>query len=111
MTGFTSPTKETQHVSTLRVLDGGLTTGRQLQDDTADALARDRLAEEIAEAARLCDRLEDAGLRVAFELGGPERVKVSVRDELGTAVTDLRPPASADVARLMQLSGLSSRRA
>ncbi len=108
MTGFTSPTKETQHVSALRVLDGGLTTGRQLQDDPADALARDRLYEEIAEAARLCDRLEDAGLRVAFELGGSERVTVSIRDEAGAPVQELHPPDSCDLERLMVLSGLAS---
>lgn len=95
-------------MSTLRVLDGGLTTERQLQDDTADALARDRLAEEIAEAARLCDRLETDGLRIAFELGGPERVRVSVRDEEGLDVRDLAVRDATDVARLMQLSGIAS---
>jgi hypothetical protein len=108
MTGFTSPTKGSQHVSNLRVLDGGLTTERQLQDETADALARDRLAEEIAEAARLCDRLEDAGLRVAFELGGPKRVQVAIRDTEGATVQELHPPDSTDLERLLQLSGLAS---
>ncbi|MDO9356896.1 MAG: hypothetical protein Q7T55_24580, partial [Solirubrobacteraceae bacterium] len=65
-------------------------------------------AVEIAEAARLCDRLEDAGLRIAFELGGPKRVQVAIRDEHGSTVRELHPPDSTDVERLLQLSGLAS---
>lgn len=94
-------------MTTLRVLDGGLTTERQLQDDTADRTARARLADEIAEAARLCDRLEESGLSVAFELGGPERVRVCVRDEEGARVLELPSPYASDVARLMELSGIA----
>ena len=94
-------------MTTLRVLDGGLTAERQLLDETADREARVRLDEEIAEAARLCDRLEESGLRVAFELGGPERVRVSVRDEEGTSLQELPSPYASDVARLMELSGIA----
>jgi hypothetical protein len=103
--GRTPPTNERQLRSPLRVLDGGLTTNR-LQDDTADRQARARLAEEIAEAARLCDRLEDVGLRIAFELGGPERVTVSVTDDRGRAIDDLDDDELGHVARLMELSGI-----
>jgi hypothetical protein len=93
--------------SPLRVLDGGFIADR-LQDDTADRQARDRLREEIAEAARLCDRLEENGLRIAFELGGPERVRVSITGDNGDAVRELDPHAVTDIARLVELSGVGA---
>ena len=94
-------------MNALRVLDGGLRAGHQLEDETADRAARRRLADEIEEAARLCDRLEESGLRVAFELGGPERVRVCVRDEEGASIQELPLPYASDVARLMELSGIA----
>jgi hypothetical protein len=103
--GRTPPTNETQRRSPLRVLAGGLSHD-QRQDDTADRTARARLAEEIAEAARLCDRLEDSGLRIAFELGGPERVRVSVKDLRGSRIDQLDDDEADHVARLMELSGI-----
>ncbi|MDQ8043514.1 MAG: hypothetical protein AAGC46_02680 [Solirubrobacteraceae bacterium] len=103
--GRTTPTPHRQLRSPLRVLDGGLTHDR-LQDDTVDRAARVRLSEEIAEAARLCDRLEDQGLRIAFELGGPERVRVSVKDLRGAPIDELGEDEADHVMRLMELSGI-----
>lgn len=105
MTGRTTPTLTPQHA--LRVLEGGLTTHQRLLDDADDFVSPARLAEEIAEAARLCDRLEADGLRVAFELseGGPG-VRVSVRDDHGHDVRQLDSRDATDVARLKRLSGI-----
>lgn len=103
--GRTTPNDNHQPRSALRVLDGGLSRYR-LQDDTADRQARARLEEEIAEAARLCDHLEDVGLRIAFELGGPERVTIRLEDDRGRAIDQLDDEEMGHVARLMQLSGI-----
>ena len=104
------PTPATRLASPLRVIDGGLTLERRLKDESVDRAARERLADEIAEAARLCDRLEADGLRVAFEPGGPgEGVRVSVRNEHGHDVCQLALRDTTDLDRLRELSGVGDR--
>lgn len=49
----------------LRVLDGGASAPVRVTEDAA-RVERRRLLEEIDAARALCDRLDDAGLRVAF---------------------------------------------
>ncbi len=72
----------------LRVLDGGLASARQ--DDPADLYDAVRLEAEIEAAARLCDQLEQDGLRITFErdpAGG--RVRARVMDDAGQPARDL----------------------
>lgn len=73
----------------LRVLEGGLASPRQ-EDDPADLYDAARLEAEIEAAARLCDQLEQDGLRITFKrdpAGG--RVRACVMDDAGQPARDL----------------------
>jgi hypothetical protein len=103
-----APTEATHPRSALRVIEGGLTLEQRLTDESVDRAARERLSDDIAEAARLCDRLEADGLRVAFEPGGPgQAVRMTVRNHLGDDVRQLEVRDATDLDRLRELSGVA----
>lgn len=85
-----TPTHDDEYPQ-LRVLPGGLDSASGWQEDEpADPLDAIRLAAEIAEAARLCDELEQDGLRITFErdpAGG--RMRARVIDAAGQPAQDL----------------------
>jgi hypothetical protein len=97
-----TPTNYTGARSHLRVLEGGLSSGAWQEDDLASVWDHDRLDQEMAAAALMCDLLQEAGLRIAFDedpAGG--RVRASVIDAGGGARRELSlahviDPASLD---------------
>ncbi|MFT4034919.1 MAG: hypothetical protein QM679_05035 [Patulibacter sp.] len=57
----------------LRVIQGGLALPAAQEDEPAPAPELERLHEEMAAAALLCDLLEQDGRRVAFDTPAPHR--------------------------------------
>ncbi|MBJ7473277.1 MAG: hypothetical protein JHD16_18360 [Solirubrobacteraceae bacterium] len=110
MTGRTTSLRDATHG--LTVLDGGLADAPRFMLDEHDAhLGAAWLAQEMAEAARLCDQLEAEGTRIAFEpRGNGERgVQVSIRDLIhDQLVRDLDARDVLDMDRLAQLNGMSA---
>lgn len=101
-----TPTHEDERPQ-LRVLPGGLgSAGAWQEDEPACPLDATRLAAEIAEAARLCDELEQDGLRITFEhdpAGG--RVRARVMDAAGQSARDLPLEQVCSPAHLRLLTG------
>ncbi len=91
----------------LRVLEGGLASPRQ-EDEPADLYDAVRLEAEIEAAARLCDQLEQDGLRITFErdpAGG--RVRVRVMDDAGQSAHDLPLAQAISPDHLRHLGAVS----
>lgn len=85
-----TPTTHPESHSHLRVLDGGLSAAGWQEDEPAGLLDPAWLADQLAEAARLCDDLDHAGLRVTFAAdpaGG--RVRAFVTDDAGLRAEEL----------------------
>ncbi|MEH3053338.1 MAG: hypothetical protein PGN13_04920 [Patulibacter minatonensis] len=99
-----TPTQDHERPHSLRVLEGGLSCAARQEDEPAELLDALRLEAEIAAAARLCDELEQDGLRISFDRdpdGG--RVRVRVMDDAGHAASELSlaQVVSPDHLRLM----------
>ncbi len=99
------PHHEHPRPHSLRVIEGGLSSASRQEDDPADVQDALRLEAEIAAAARLCDELEQDGLRISFDRdpdGG--RVRARVMDDAGRFADDdldLWQVISPDHLRLM----------
>lgn len=88
----------------LRVLQGGLAAWQE--DEPVSALDATRLAAEIAAAARLCEELEQGGLRITFDTdpaGG--RVRARVMDDAGQPSRDLALGEVVSPTNLRPLTG------
>lgn len=89
----------------LRVLDGGASASVDVTDDVAKAERR-RLLEEMDAAWELGDRLDDAGLRVAFGRAEDETgVTVSLVEGGGPTLRTLGMRDLVDLGWLMELVG------
>lgn len=89
----------------LRVLDGGVSASDRVTDDVTEAERR-RLFEEMDAARALCDRLDDAGLRVAFAHAEDETgVTAALVGGSGPAIRTLSVRELVDLDWLGELAG------